>query len=249
MEEDFNDDHLFTEQADSFEEPSRYGEFHGPEKQFSAASGDDSNDKHFLEEFKARDEEFLSLMRNYEHLVFKNGVEEARSAAMELCAKKQTIKKSDIVSMFAHAGGWKVGAMEEAELIRVMGQCHTQPADGDAINASRFQEFLLSTSVGKNAASHAFQPKLPVKLLTVIIDGLPMKTSLPYVNSLCSEHGLIQDVKVVDSGAKHPKHPNLKFSVTFADEQSALRAVRKLNGFSSKRIPGPVSCRLLDPSS
>ena len=54
MEEDFNDDHLFTEQADSFEESSRYGEFHGPEKQFSA-SGDDSNDQHFLEEFKSFD--------------------------------------------------------------------------------------------------------------------------------------------------------------------------------------------------
>jgi hypothetical protein len=244
MEEDFNDDHLFTEQAHSFEESSRYGECHGPEKQFSA-SGDDSNDQHFLEEFKARDEEFLSLMRNYEHLIFKNGVEEARSAAMELCAKKQTIKKSDIVSMFAHAGGWKVGAVEEAELVRAMGHTH----DDDVINASRLQEFLLSTSVGKNAANHAFQPKLRVKLLTVIIDGLPMKTSLPYVNSLCSEHGLIQEVKVVsDSGAKHAKQPP-KFSVTFADEQSALRAVRKLNGFSSKRIPGPVSCRVLEPSS
>jgi hypothetical protein len=241
MEEHLDD--MFMEHVDSSESSVRSGEF-SPDKLFSSASPDASQDHQFLEEFKARDEEFLSVMRNYDHLLFKNGIEEARSAAIELAGKQQTIKKNDIVSMFGHAGGWKIGALEEAALLRAMGNQH----EGELINMSSFQEFLLTTSVGRNAANYAFQPKLPIKLLSVVIEGFPNKTSVAYVNSLCSEYGLIQEVKklISDSGAKSSKHPPpQKFSVTFADELSASRAVQKLHGFTSKRIPGPLSCRLI----
>jgi hypothetical protein len=237
-------DEMFIEHEGSSESSVRFGEVF-LEKLFSSAPPDASNDHQFLEEFKARDEEFLAVMRNYDHLFFKNGVEEARSAAIELAGKKQIIKKNDIVSMFSHAGGWKIGALEEAELLRAMGNQHEE---GEFINMSGFQEFLLTTSVGKNASNYAFQPKLPSKLLSVIIEGFPSKTSVAYVNSLCSEYGLIQEVKklISDSGAKASKHPPPpKFSVTFVDELSASRAVQKLHGFTSKRIPGPVSCQLI----
>jgi hypothetical protein len=240
MDEQLDD--MFMEHLDSSESFSGFGESHSKANHSAAASADASNDHQFLEEFKARDEEFLSLMRDYEHLGFKNGMEEARFAAMELSGGK-LVKKDDIARMFSHAGGWKVGALEEAELVRAVGS----QVEGEGINVARFQEFLLATSVGKNAAEHAFQPKFPIKLKTVMIEGFPAKTSVAYVNSLCSEYGLIENVKRVDSGAKHSKHhlPPSKFAVTFMDEHSASRTVQKLHGFSSRRIAGPLSCRLL----
>jgi hypothetical protein len=235
-------DDMFMEHLDSSDSLFGSGDADSAANYSAAVSAEASSDHQFLEEFKARDEEFLSLMRDYEHLGFKNGTEEARFAAMELSGGKR-VKNDDIVRMFSHAGGWKVGALEEAELVRAVGN----QVEGEGINFSRFQEFLLATSVGKNAAEHAFQPKFPIKHKSVIIEGFPAKTSIAYVNSLCSEYGLIESVKRVDPGAKPSKHhaPPVKFAVTFADEHSASRTVQKLHGFSSKRIAGPLSCRLI----
>jgi hypothetical protein len=205
-------------------------------------SADGSNEHQFLEEFKARDEEFLSAMRNYEYLGFKDGMEEARTFAMELAGKKPTIKKEDIFSMFTHAGGWKIRNLEKDELLRAMGK----RCDGDSISVEALQEFLATTSIGQNAANHVFQPKLSEKICSVIIQGFPMKTTVAYVNSLCSEHGIIQRVDILDSVSKKSKHSaHMSFLVKFADEHSACRAVQKLHGYSSKRVPGPLSCQLV----
>jgi hypothetical protein len=234
-------DDMFMEKLDEPEFSFGFGESSGAANQHAADASDESNELRFLEEFKARDEDFLSLMRNYDHLIFRNGLDEARAAALELAASKQTIKKSDIISMFSHAGGWKIGHLEKAGLFRIMGK----QFDGELIDAPAFQQFAMSTSIGKNDPHHAFQPKLPSKLLCVITEGWPAKTSIAYVNSLCSEYGNIRDIKDLDSGSKHAKH-HPKFLVTFADEPSASRAAARLQGFSSKRIPGPLSCRLCD---
>lgn len=226
---------------DALEFSSRFGEAGSSKNQSLAQLADDSDQHRFLEEMKARDQDFLSIMRQYEHLVFTSGPEEARIAAKELAGGKQVIKKKDIVSMFGHAGGWKIGNLETAALMRVLGK----QTDGELINACSFQEFLLTTSIGKNAPHDAFQPKLPCKLLSVVINGFPIKTSIAYVNSFCSEYGSIRSVKRLDAGSKHSKHPSqLKFVVTYVDEHSAHRAVMSLKGFSSKRIPGPLSCQL-----
>jgi len=204
-----------------------------------------SDEHQFLEEFKARDEEFLSLMRNYEHLPFKSGAEEARTAAIELAGNSKCIRKADVVRLFGHAGGWKIGHLEVAELMRAVGK----QTEGDLISVSSCQEFLMSTSIAKNARNDAFQPKLPSKLNSVLIDGFPVKTSVALVNSLCSEHGMIREVKLLDSDMKQTKSKKTtpqKFLVTFEDAHSALRAVQILHGFSSKRIPGPLTCVLCD---
>jgi hypothetical protein len=238
MEDQYDD--VFIDDALGF--TSRFGEAGSSKNEGLAQLADDSDQHRFLEEMRARDQDFLSIMRQYEHLVFTCGPEEARIAAKELAGGKLSIKKKDIISMFGHAGGWKIGNLERAGLMRVLGN----QTDGELIDACSFQEFLLTTSIGKNTLHDAFQPKLPCKFLSVIINGFPVKTSIAYVNSFCSEYGSIRSVRRLDVGSKHSKHPSLqKFVVTYADEHSASRAVLNLNGFSSKRIPGPLSCQLL----
>jgi hypothetical protein len=201
-----------------------------------------SDEHRFLEEMKSRDQEFLTIMRQYDHLPFTRGTEEARIATNELAGGKPAIKKKDFVSMFRHAGGWKIGNLELAELMRVMGH----RCDGELISSSRFERFLLGTSICKNAPNDAFQPRIPPKFLSIIIDGFPSKTSIAYVNSFCSEYGSVRLVKKLDTGSKPSKLPSLiKFLVTFETEHAAAQAVQKLQGFSSKRIPGPLACQLV----
>ena len=208
---------------------------------YAVPSADDPDEHQFLEEFKSRDEEFLSLMRNYEHLPFKNGAEEARAASIELGGHSKHISKSDIVRLFGYAGGWKIGLLEVEELMRAVG---IQP--DSEMSAASFQEFLASTSIAKNAADDAFQPKLPSKLNSILVEGFPAKTSVALVTSLCSEHGMIREVKILDDKAKSKKSAPQKFLVTFGDGRSASRAVQHLHEFSSKRIPGPLTCVLCD---
>jgi hypothetical protein len=237
MDEQF--DGMFMDDPSEFS--FRFGE---PDRSSAslAQPSDDFDELRFLEEMKARDQDFLSIMRQYDHLLFTNGTQEARIATKELAGGKQTIKKKDIVSIFAHAGGWKIGNLEQAELLRIMGN----QTEGDEINTSAFERFLLTTSISKNAPNDAFQPRVPSKFLTVIIDGFPAKTSIAYVNSFCSEYGSIRAVKKLDAGSKHSKQPSHhKFLVKFENERSASQAAQKLQGFSSKRIPGPLSCQLL----
>lgn len=237
MDEQF--DGMFLDDPSEFS--FRFGEPGGSRNEILAHSADASDEHRFLEEMKARDQDFLSIMRRYEHLIFTNGNDEARIATKELAGGKQAIKKNDIITMFGHAGGWKIGNLEKAELMRVMGS----QTEGEMISISRFQEFLLTTSICKNAPNDAFQPKIPTKFLSVIINGFPMKTSIAYVNSFCSEYGSIRVVKKLETSSKLSKQSSLlKFLVTFENEHAATQAVQKLQGFSSKRIPGPLLCQL-----